>query len=132
MKRRDKVLRLNRLHFVQNRPAVVVLTMRIAPLSFLITLSGMADSQKSRQVEEGHRGSLVLERLVRGRRAVQSSCRNWWFAWRVRAIAMVCKGENAGSFRLGDALERYGESRRSATVQTLRVVGQRRTGMQRP
>jgi hypothetical protein len=37
------------------------------------------------------------------------------------------KVENAGSFRLGDARKRYGESRRSATVQTLRVVGLRGT-----
>ena len=46
------------------------------PLSFLITLSAMADSQKGRRVGEGHRGSLVLERVVRGRHAVQSPCRN--------------------------------------------------------
>jgi hypothetical protein len=40
------------------------------------------------------------------------------------------KVENAGSFRLGDARKRYGESRRSATVQTLRVLGPRGTGVQ--
>jgi hypothetical protein len=48
-------------------------------------------------------------------------------AWRVRAIAVGrAKFLNAGSFRLGDALERYGESRRPAIVQWVRpptVVG---------
>src|SRR3974390_3324184 len=53
---------------------------------------------------------------------------------RARAIAVGgAKFVNAGSLRVGDALERYGESRRAAIVQLSprpRVVGGRGTGMQ--
>ena len=45
-----------------------------------------------------------------------------------------CKIRDAGSLRVGDALERYGESRRAATVQLSprpRAVGDRGAGMQR-
>jgi hypothetical protein len=55
-------------------------------------------------------------------------------AWRVRAIAVGRKKfSNACSFRLGDAVERYGESRRPAMVQWVRpprVVGGGGTGME--
>ena len=41
---------------------------------------------------------------------------------------------NAGSFRLGDALDRYGESRLAAILQlpAPRVLGQGEIGTQRP
>jgi hypothetical protein len=55
-------------------------------------------------------------------------------AWRVRAIAVGrARFLNACSLRLGDALERYGESRRPGIVQWVRpprMVGGGGTGME--
>jgi hypothetical protein len=65
-------------------------------LSFLVTLSAMADSQKRRQVGQGHRGLLVFERVVHGRRAVQPLR-----LARVRDSDGRAKFVNAGGFRLG-------------------------------
>jgi hypothetical protein len=78
----------------------------------------------------GHDDHQLFARVARGR-PVRSCCRNCGHpcahdsGWR-------CKFVNAGSLGVGDALERYGESRRSAIVQLSRrrVVGGRGTGMQ--
>jgi len=45
-------------------------------LSFVITLSATADLQKRRQVGEGIEDHGFFDRVVRGRRALQSHCRN--------------------------------------------------------
>jgi hypothetical protein len=58
----------------------------------------------------------LFERFVRGRRAVQSRCRNCGAACACDT-GWSAKFVNADSLRVGDALERYGESRRSAMVQ---------------
>jgi hypothetical protein len=72
---------------------------------------------------------MVFERVVHDRRAVQPLG-----LARVRDSDGRAKFVNAGSVRLGDALDRYGESRRAAILQlpAPRVVGQGGIGTQRP
>jgi hypothetical protein len=72
---------------------------------------------------------MVFERVVHGTREVQPLG-----SARVRDRDGRAKFMNAGSFRLGDALDRYGESRRAAMLQlpAPRVVGQGGIGTQRP
>jgi hypothetical protein len=72
---------------------------------------------------------MVFERVVRGRRAVQPLG-----LARVGDSHGRAKFVNGGSFRLGDALDRYGEIRRAAILQlpAPRVVGQGGIGTQRP
>ena len=53
-------------------------------------------------------------RIVRGRRTV-FAVKELWSAWLcARSRMIVCNSRTPGSLRLGDALERYGESRRLA------------------
>jgi hypothetical protein len=64
-------------------PFTMVVRSQNIILSFLVTLSAMADSQKRRQVGQGHRGSLAFKQVVHCRRQYHR------FAWRVCATAMV-------------------------------------------
>ena len=91
------------------RKMIVVHSQNII-LSFHVALFAMADLQKRRQVGEGieDRG---FERVVPGRRAVQPLG-----LARVRDSDGRAKLVNAGSLRLGDALDRYGESRRPQAI----------------